>query len=270
MVKKASEIITKLNESSSEVEVLPTGFAKLDAFLDGGLRRKELILLGGQTGIGKSYLAGQIQYNIAVKGFLTAYFSLEISNEMVVSRLIGGIANIKPSRILSGFLNKEEIDEQIKAQSKVIAHDGCMVFSDEIYEFEALKKEIIAGKYAFVVIDFIQNVEVPKIHEEYSRLTKVGRELQKLAKTEDNCILALSQLSNQVAREKAEKSISIEYRGSGALAHACDIGFFIERAQPTPTNNPLTLHLKKNRRGSSGLSFDLEFQYPGGRITEAQ
>lgn len=232
--------------------------------------RKELIILGGQTGIGKSYLAGQMQYNIAKAGFKTAYFSLEISNEMVVARLIGGLANIKPSRIMTGFLTVDEYDDKLRSQGQVIAHEDCLDFSDDTYEFETLKKTITEGKYDFVVVDFIQNMEVSKVPEEYARLSKVTRELQKLAKDLDCCILALSQLSNMVAREKAEKSASTEYRGSGAIAHAADLGFFIQRGDQYGSITGLDLLLKKNRRGVSGVTFKLLFKNPGGMIVEDQ
>lgn len=268
MVKKPSEIIERINTKKKDVELMPSGFKKMDIFLDGGFMRKELVVIGGSTGIGKSNLASQIQFNIARKGFKTAYFSLEISNEMIVARLIGSLSNIKPSRITSGFLDAYEYEEKLRAQGKIIAHEACLDFSDDIYEFEALKKDIAIGKYDFVVVDFIQNIEIERINEEYARLTKVTRELQKLAKELDCCIMALSQLSNLVAREKSDKSVSIEYRGSGAIAHACDLGFFIERGEQIDTLTSLKLFLKKNRRGPSGFTFYLLFKSPGGLIVE--
>src|SRR3990167_10979438 len=108
MVKKASEIIEEIHQAKAEIEFLPTGFRKLDEFLDGGFMRKELIILGGYTGLGKSFFAGTLFYNIAKAGFDSAYFSLEISNAMVLSRLVGAQTNIKPTRLIAGFLTPDE------------------------------------------------------------------------------------------------------------------------------------------------------------------
>src|SRR6266571_9521504 len=98
-MKKLIEIIENIEKNKHEVEFLPTGFKELDDFLDGGFIRKELVVIGGHTGIGKSSFGGQILYNIARNGFNTAYFSLEMSNEMIVCRLIGALSKISPIRI---------------------------------------------------------------------------------------------------------------------------------------------------------------------------
>ena len=266
---KLNEVIRKIEEGKNQMEFLPTGFIDLDHYLDGGLMRKELVVLGGATGIGKSYVAGQIMYNIASKGFKTAYFSLEISNEMVVSRLIGSIANIGPTRINAGKLYPNEQEDVERAENKVLLYEDNMEFIDDVYNFEFLKKVVKESAYDFIVIDFIQNVEVPGVPDEYSRLTQVARQLQMVAKEKDCCILALSQLSNVVANQDVNKGVT-EYRGSGAIAHACDLGFFITRGVAVYDTQEVNLCLKKNRRGRSGQSFDLLFKSPGGWITQKE
>ena len=84
-MKSATEVFNDIKIFSKNAEFIPTGFQKLDTELDGGFMKKELIVLGGYTGSGKSYISGQILFNAAKKGFKCAYFSLEISNEMIVS-----------------------------------------------------------------------------------------------------------------------------------------------------------------------------------------
>ena len=95
------EILEKIDEAKKNVEFLPTGLSTLDRDIDGGFTRDELIVIGGFTGLGKSYLAGQILFNIASKGFKTAYFSLEITNQMILSRLIGQEADLKSIKIVT-------------------------------------------------------------------------------------------------------------------------------------------------------------------------
>jgi len=139
---KLTEIFEKIDTQKKDMEFMPTGFLKIDEFLDGGFMRKELIILGGGTGSGKSYIAGNILFNVTQKGFNTAYFSLEISNEMVVSRLIGSLSNIKPTRIMAGLLTKEENEKRIQAKAKLSPWNNIMNFYDDVYEFEKIKKKL--------------------------------------------------------------------------------------------------------------------------------
>lgn len=267
-MKKASEIIKLIEEAQKEIEIMPTMFKKLDDFLDGGFFRKELIMVGAPSGLGKSYVAGQFQYNIAKQGFKTAYYSLEISNETVMGRLIGAQANLKPARITTGKLEGWERDAQHDAQGKLIAYEDFMLFEDDMYELEELQKSLAENKPDFVVIDFIQNIELPKVSDENLRLARIARELQKTAKQQNCCILVLSQLSNANAKEKVDKITNAEYRGSGAIAHVADLCFFLERGEQTQGSGEVLLYLKKNRRGQRDAQFNFLFRYPGGLIIE--
>lgn len=263
---KLTEVIEKIELNKADQEFLPTGFKTLDRFLDGGFLRKELIVLGGFTGVGKSFFAGQIFYSIARSGFKTGYFSLEISNEMVVSRLIGAISNIKPTRIMTGYLDKNEFEKKSSARGKLLASEDYMEFYDDLYGLDEIKKKILEDGLEFVIVDFVQNIFVKGMNEEYTRLNHITLDLQKFAKENNCCIVILSQLSNQKGREGSKGNI--EYKGSGSIATVCDLGFFIERAEITGDKNYVNLVLKKNRRGISGMVFEFEFKHPGGWISE--
>lgn len=255
------EIIEKINKGSKDLEFIKTGFASIDNDLDGGFLRKELVVIGAFTGIGKSYLAGQILYEVARQGFKCAYISLEISNETVVSRLLGALANIKSTRIRAGLLTKGEYERKIEAQARLRAHGEYMSFYDDIYDLETIVKTIRERNYEFVVIDFIQNIFFPA-KDEYTRLSHVALQLQRVAKEQNCCILALSQLSNQAA--KMGRSGILEYKGSGNIATVCDLGFIIERTE----EDKFILALQKNRRGSSRIFWNMSFRHPGGWIYE--
>lgn len=267
-MQKISEIIAKVNSSQGDVEFLKTGFPTLDRQLDGGFLRKELIVLGGFTGLGKSYVAGQILYNIAKTGKKCMYFSLEISSETFVNRLTGALSNIKPTRIKAGFLKPDEHMAKLKAQKELITYDDKILLFDDLYLLEEIVDRIVSQTPDFVVIDFVQNV-FSKGSDEYQRLSKIALDLQKLAKQQNCCIMVLSQLSNVAARE-GSKSPIVEYKGSGNIATACDLGFFLERDQYIEGSYTQTvkLCLRKNRRGFAGLYFPLIFKHPGGYIYE--
>lgn len=243
---------------SKNTEFLPTCLPNLDEFLDGGFMRKELVVIGAGTGSGKSFLAGQIFRNIAKRDFKCAYFSLEISNEMVLSRLIGQIANIKPTRIMAGLLNPEENESKMKAKASLLPYDDYMHFSDEIYDLKTIELAIKENEYDFICLDFIQNL-ITGQKDEYAAMSLAAITLQKMAKQYNCCIMVLSQLSNS-----AFKSGTLEYKGSGGIAMVADLGFFIIRDIDEPSK--LTLSLKKNRRGISGVNFEYKFKAPGGLI----
>lgn len=261
---KATQILEKINNAKKDMEFLPTGLANVDTSLDGGFIREELIVVGGFTGIGKSYIASQIMFNIATKGYKTAYFSLEITNQMVLSRLIGQQADVKSIKIVTGNMQQHEHAKAMEAEGKMLGYEKYMEFYDDVYEFESIEKKIREGKYEFVVIDFIQNIII-KGMDEYERLSYVALMLQKLAKEMKCCILILSQLSNSIARNINESQL--EYKGSGAIATVCDLGFFLIRETDRDLGiDKLTLALRKNRRGVSGQRWELSFRGEGGLI----
>lgn len=259
-MKNLTAIYEEMAVIAKNREFMPTGFYNLDNFLDGGFMRKEMVILGGFTGSGKSFLSGQIFYNVARQGFKSAYLSLEISNEMVVSRLVGQMANLKPTRVMCGMLNPEENNAKMKAKAEIAPYEDSMMFSDEIYRLTEVEAVIKNNNLDFVVVDFIQNL-ITNSKDEYASMTLASLELQKMAKKYNCCILALSQLSNGAA-----KSGNLEYKGSGGIAMVADLGFFIVRDEKQ--KDLISLQLKKNRRGISGVIFDLIFKAPGGMINE--
>lgn len=257
---KVTEILQKIENAKKNLEFLPTGLVNLDEKLDGGFIKEELVVVGGFTGIGKSYLSSQIMYNIAKQGYKTVYFSLEITNQMILSRLIGQEADIKSIKVVTGTMTDEEMLKKTIAEGKVQGYEDFMNFYDDMYDFDAIVEKIKENEYEFVVIDFIQNIIV-KGMDEYERLSYIALTLQKLAKEKKCCIMVLSQLSNSIARD-INKS-QLEYKGSGSIATVCDLGFFLQRDFDLDV---LTLMLRKNRRGASGLSWQFRFQGEGGKL----
>lgn len=260
-MKKLSAIIKTIDETKKNLEILPTGLKAIDSFLEGGFLKKELVLLGGATGGGKSLFGGTIFHNIASKGFKSAYFSLEISNEMIVSRLLGAETNISPTKIMIKMLQEQEAKLKEDAEVKLSVYEDFMFFYDDLYQLAQIEKEIRENRFDFVVIDFIQNI-MTKHSEEYERMSFVALQLQKLAKDTNCCILALSQLSNQLVRDKKNNDL-VEYKGSGSIGTVCDLGFFIEKRE---VDGNSALRLRKNRRGVSGTVFEFSIKQPGGLI----
>lgn len=260
-MKKFTAVVESIEERKKNIDFLPTGFPLIDTMLDGGFLKREMIVLGGRTGSGKSFLAGTLFRNIATSGFKSAYFSLEISNEMVASRLIGAVANIQPTHVMMKELDKDTQKKINQAIAEVGVHEEFMYFYDSVRKFEDIKKEVVDNKYDFIVVDFIQNISVSG-KEEYDRLSFLAHSFQELAIAQNCCVLVVSQLSNSIAKEKREDII--EYKGSGEIGIVCDLGFFIEKGRLG--EGSFALRLRKNRRGVTGTSFSFALVSPGGRV----
>ena len=149
---KLTEVSHQITQEKKDIEILSTGIKMIDNLLEGGFLKKELVLLGGKTAGGKSFFATTIFANMATQGKVCAYFSLEISNQMIVSRLVGARANISPTRIMIKILDIQEEARKIEAQSDLTVYDEFMYFYDDLYELEAIEEEIRENKYDFVVM----------------------------------------------------------------------------------------------------------------------
>lgn len=264
---KLSEIVKKIENDRESLEFMSTGYKRLDKWMDGGLLKKELIVIGGSTGVGKSYFSGQLMANIASEGFRTAYFSLEITNEMMASRLIGAHSNIKSTIIIADLMQPEDKQQYIKSRAKLEGLENYMEFYDNLYEFEKIAKEIKDNKYEFVIVDFVQILVVPG-RDEYERMTNAATQFQKLAKETGCCIVLLSQLSNEQAVTKLENISYPQYKGSGAIAMVADQGYYLLRDNALGLQK-LDLLMLKNRRGPRPQeAFHYEFKSPGGLIYE--
>lgn len=258
---KLLEIYDEIKKTRKSMEFLRTGFDELDKKLRGGFLRKELVVVGGFTGTGKSFLAGQMLLNIAKQGFKTAFISLEISNSTVMARLVGQEANVHPIDIMTNNLSQQDRKRTTGAIGKMSAYNEYIDSYDNIYDLADILKVIRKGNFDFVVVDFIQNVMIQGTTE-YERMSRVSLELQRVAKEKNCCVLVLSQVSNATAKDKGNSQL--EYKGSGAIAMVCDLGFFL--VSDFDEMGTVKLLLKKNRRGESGNWFELMFTGKGGKL----
>lgn len=256
-------IYRAIKEKVKGANTLSTGFTKIDAFLDGGFARKEIVIIGGDTGSGKSYLAGQIAFNMAKNKKKCGYFSLEISNEMIVSRILGQIANAKANLVLNNELEPFEESRVQDSFDNFVFDARDLVFYDDIYEMEEIEKAVKKMQFDFIIIDFIQNV----VHkgDEYERLSHVAKKFQRLAKSQNCGILLLSQLSNTIADSKEEFQ-KPRFKGSGQIGIVSDQSFLIQRN--TALDTVMDLALIKNRRGEGKRLFQFALSFPGMKFTE--
>lgn len=203
---------------------LSTGYPNLDEVID-GLRQEHLIVIGGYTNTGKTFAALNIASQLIKDKKRVAYFSFEMGQVDILSRLVGILSNESGLSILKGFGKKtEETNKAIEMiqESNISIHS----FKSEISELLfTMLEENIKQKVDLFVIDFIQLITVKGSKSEYETITTAILELQKAAKRFKTTIIVLSQISNEGA--KGDSPI-MTFKGSGAIAAAADLAIEIK------------------------------------------
>jgi len=270
---KILDVLKEIKKKHSESEFIPLGLPKLDALFDGGFLRQELVVIGGPTGSGKSFLACHLGKVASAAGFNTAIYSLEISSRTVVARIIGSEAEVKAAKILSGKMSEEEKERVKEATATVLARHSLLEVFDDKYTLKDIFADIKKRGVEVAIIDFIQNIIHP-ISDQYERLSRVSLEIQKMAKSLNVAMVVFSQLSNLMVREGAETT-RLEYKGSGTIAQVADIGMVLFRegeiedlAVNLPPIQHFILSVRKNRRGPSWQNVRLVMKFPGGSVYE--
>ncbi len=264
------DVMTKLDElskDSSKFRGIRTGYRGLDYILN-GFHGSDLMILAARPAMGKTSLAMNLVENIALTGKSCAVFSLEMSKEQLVQRMLCAVANVSMSNALKGQMQKSEWLKIAKAREML---SNTRIFIDEssvITPEEILSKcRRLKRKHGldFVMIDYIQLMDSKSRAKEENRqqqVSEISRNLKILAKELDVPVLALSQLSRAVESEKRRPQLS-DLRESGAIEQDADIVMFIHRpdigakekelAEGKIQPNVAELIIAKHRNGATGM-----------------
>lgn len=200
-----------------------------------------LWVIGGYTSVGKTNIALRMAENVAEKHSVI-FYSTEMTQVDMVDRIIN-------SMVARGLTKNQAIDK--------VAEMNIMVYTSKVKMLDiethiAVQKE----KPDVVFVDFIQNVDTED-KSEYERLTNVSRNLQRIALKHKLCVVALSQVSNDSVNNKRG---TMGFKGSGAIAAACDVGIELFRdkeAEGDRDEAPITCRISKNRHGRTcEMTFD--------------
>ncbi len=249
---------------------LTTGFIDMDMKLS-GLQKSDLILLAARPSMGKTALGINIVTNSALKaGAKVAVFSLEMSKEQLVQRMIAATAHVDLQKIISGRLNEEEWLNIINSMGPLSAAD---VFIDDtagitLMEMKAKCRRLkIESGLDLVVIDYLQLMEMEGRQESRQQeISSISRGLKALAKEMDCPVIALSQLSRAPELRADHRPILSDLRESGAIEQDADVVLFLYRDdyynEDSDQKNIGELIIAKHRNGPTGtleLVFKKEF-----------
>lgn len=257
----AFERIDKLHSKKGQLRGVTTGFPKLDDML-AGLQKGDLILLAARPSLGKTSLALDIARSAALKENVpVGIFSLEMSKEQLVDRLIATEAGVSLWKLRTGKLSEEEDFAKIQeamatlAQAPIYVDDAA---SSTVLQMRAMSRRLQAEKgLGLIIIDYLQLIEARNpIESTVQQVTEISRSLKSLAKELNVPVLALSQLSRAVEHRPDQRPKLSDLRESGSLEQDSDVVLFIYRQS---IKEPKTeLLIAKHRNGPVG-KVDLYF-----------
>lgn len=251
-------MIEDLYSSGSELTGLDTGFIDLNNKL-GGFHKSDLILVAARPGMGKTAFALNLVLNAALKSKANvAVFSLEMSREQLVQRLISSQSNVPLREITTGKIQDrswKEIADGIRVLSStnIFIDDTPGIKISEIRS-KCRKLKLEKG-LDMIMIDYLQLMEADgRAESRQQEVSKISRSLKILAK-EMNCpVIALSQLSRNTEGGKDHTPKLSDLRDSGAIEQDADIVIFIYREEyydkfNTENKNKAEIIIAKNRHG---------------------
>lgn len=255
--------LEKLYNQKEHITGLPTGFADLD-YKTAGLHGSELILVAARPAMGKTAFALNIATNAAVKANTpVAIFSLEMSKEQLVSRILSSEAMIDSNKIKTGKMDEED---WVKLAEGLQPLSEAEIYIDDtpgisITEIRAKCRKLKLEKdIGLVVIDYLQLIAGSGSKKNGSReqeISEISRSLKILAKELDVPVIALSQLSRAPEQRKDDhRPMLSDLRESGAIEQDADIVMFLYRDDyynpESEQKNIAEVILAKHRGGSTG------------------
>jgi replicative DNA helicase len=264
---EAWERLEKLHESKgAEVRGVRTGFAGLDNKLS-GLQKSDLVILAARPSVGKTSLALDIARYSAIKhGVKVGLFSLEMSSQQLVDRMLSAQSRVDSWKLRTGRLST---DEEFAAIQKAMADlSGAPIFIDDNSSNTVLMMRSVARKLKkehgldLIVIDYLQLIHPTKNYDSMvNQVTEISRSLKGLARELNVPVLALSQLSRAVEQRGGKPRLS-DLRDSGSIEQDADVVMFIHREDRTNENsdrqNIAEILIEKHRNGPTG-KIDLYF-----------
>lgn len=270
LVVTSYEQIEARYNNRNELSGVPTGFYDLDNQTS-GLNKSDLIILAARPAMGKTSFALNISLNVALKKKMpVAIFSLEMSKEQLVQRLLCSHAEIDASRLRSGHMQSEDWAALTKSMGALA---DAPVFIDDtpavnVMDIRAKCRRLSMeyGALGLVAIDYLQLMEGSSKgrFDRVQEISAISRGLKQLARELNAPVMALSQLSRAVEARQSKKPMLSDLRESGSIEQDADIVMFIYRDD---YYNPENLEAKgkaeiivaKQRNGPVG-SVNLLFQ----------
>ena len=262
VISEALSMLEKLYEEKNDVTGLTTGFRDLNKKIN-GLQRSDLLLIAARPAMGKTAFALNLVQNAALKGDASvAVFSLEMSKEQLVQRMIASQSTVELKKIKTGTLADNDWPRitdgmAILSGAKIHIDDTPGIKISELRS-KCRKLKIEKG-LDLVLIDYLQLMEGEGQNESRQQeIAKISRSLKILAKELDCPVVALSQLSRAPEQRADHRPMLSDLRESGSIEQDADIVMFLYRDEyynpDTEKKNIGEVIVAKNRHGETGIT----------------
>ncbi len=263
-LEEAFERIDRLSKHEGGPRGVPTGFIDLDNILS-GLQRSDLVILASRPSMGKSSLALDFAKYVAVHEKLpVGIFSLEMSMDQVVDRLIASQSGVDLWKIRTGTLSSRgENNDFAKIQDALGVLAEAPIFIDDaatsnVLQMRAMARRLQADQgLGMLIIDYLQLID-PRTAQEsmVQQITEISRSLKALARELNVPLVAISQLSRAVEQRSPQIPRLADLRESGSLEQDADVVLFIYREdryrEESEKKNIADIIIAKHRNGPVG------------------
>lgn len=244
-------------------DTIPTGYASVDKLLGGGLRRRDLILLAGDIGSGKSSLALGIALRSALRGVPVLFLSGEMTEERLLERALALEGRATIDELRTGKLDDQRRAAVGAAAVRLRALPLVVrpLIGRDFGEIEEAMR--VVPRPALVVIDYLQLVPPPRdVADQHDALALATRALKALALAEDVAVLAVAQLPSHIATRDDPRPTLDDLGGRGQVKQHADVVLGLYREEMYRPGGGMEgateLLIGKNRNGPTGF-VDLYF-----------
>jgi replicative DNA helicase len=262
------EHIEMLEQQGSELTGLATGFVDLDKKL-AGMQKANLLVIAGRPAMGKSAITLNIATNVAAAGEPVAIFSLEMSKEELVQRILSSVGKVDSMKLRSGQLGplwQRVVDAAGRMyQAPIFIDDSPVVtVTDVRAKCRRLKRK---RGLALVVVDYLQLMEATGHENRQQEIAQISRNLKNLARELEVPIIAVSQLNRSLESREDKRPRLSDLRESGSIEQDADVVMFIYRheyyhPEEQDKKGIAEVIVAKHRAGSTGpveMTFQPEF-----------
>jgi len=255
---------------------METGFGLLDEVID-GLRSEHLWVVGGYTSSGKTFFLLNIAASLIKQGKQIVFYSIEMSKNDVISRMLGILSGINGSKIMRGILTEQEARKVGEAR-ELLLKSGLRIFSDKHNLSDitlSMIEENMRRPVDCYMLDYLQLVTTSGKDSEYDSMRRAAKSFQETTKRVKAPMILLSQVSNEGA--KNPEGAIMSFKGAGDIAAAADLAMHLHSGETNHTEMQakmgrgepvnITCAIKKNRHGRTG-NLDLEFNSKTGIFNE--
>jgi replicative DNA helicase len=259
--------IDQLSQRNEEIMGVPTGLIDLDKLL-GGLQKSDLLIIAGRPGSGKTGFMLSVMKNAAQRYKKhVAMFSLEMSNEQLVQRLIAQETGIDTQRLRTGKLTEEEWPLfthaiEVLADTHIYLDDTPAITPMQLRT--KCRRLHMEYELDLVIVDYLQLMSGDTRNDNrVQEVSYISRNLKVLARELNVPVLAAAQLSRAVEQRADKKPVLSDLRESGSLEQDSDIVMFIHRPDAMEKDNPRSnlaeIIISKHRNGPTHGGIELVF-----------